>query len=178
MKRDSELAAVSPVEQKQSSSTEEVLVNATTTVNTSSSTAETANIEEEGKEKKIPFGEFMSKGGSYKCTVTQKMANMLSEGTVYMHDQLVRVEFSTTLAGQSMSTTMIARDGYNYSWTSMTPGKGYKTKIVNTTTDSSASPSGTYTWNGGQVTSYSCATWVADDSIFVLPKNIVFSLSQ
>lgn len=128
--------------------------------------------------KKIPFAEFMKKGGSYKCEVTQVMANMTSQGTVYIHDSLIRAEFSTTVAGQSMNTNMIARDGYTYSWTSMMPGKGYKTKIATSETSApgaNSSTSGTYTWNGEQVGDYSCEAWTADESVFELPKSVTFT---
>jgi hypothetical protein len=100
---------------------------------------------------------------------------MVSDGTVYIHDKLVKVEFATTLAGQSMNTTMIARDGYFYSWTNMVPNKGYKTKITEPNAKNTASSTGTYTWNGSQIVDYSCVAWSADDSVFELPKSTVFT---
>ena len=151
-------------------------VVASTTASTTADVVATTTKATTGDTKKVSFVDFMRKGGSYKCAVSQKMANMVSDGTVYLHDALVRVEFSTTLAGQSLTTTMIARDGYMYSWTSMSPGKGYKTKIPDATSASSAK--GTYTWNGSQVVDYSCAPWKADDSFFDLPKSVVFTESQ
>jgi hypothetical protein len=123
--------------------------------------------------KKIPFTEFMSKGGSYTCSIVQTVANMTSNGTVYMHDALVRLEFSTSIANQTINTTMVARDNYMYTWTSTTPGKGYKTKISQSET-SGKQPS-TLTWNGSQVGDYTCVPWKADDSLFELPKSIVFT---
>ena len=128
--------------------------------------------------KKMAFTEFIKQGGSYKCTVTQTIANMTTNGTVYIHDKMLRGEFSTTVAGQGVDATMIARDGYTYSWTSMMPTKGYKAKITNTegaTGSASAGSSGTYTWNGDQIGDYSCEVWVTDDTKFELPKSVTFS---
>jgi hypothetical protein len=127
---------------------------------------------EQGSSKKIPFTEFMSKGGSYKCNITQVVSTMTSKGVVYMHDELVRLEFATSLAGQSMNTTMIAREGYMYSWTDASPTKGYKTKIVTSATENPK----TYTWNGSQVGDYTCQEWKADDTLFDLPKTVTFAV--
>ena len=149
-----------------------------TDIITVATTSDATTTEVKPTGKKIPFTEFMKKGGSYKCEVTQVLANMTSQGTVYIHDSLIRAEFSTSIAGQSMNTNMIARDGYTYSWTSMMPGKGYKTKISSAETPASgqnSSTSGTYTWNGEQIGDYSCDVWVADDSVFDLPKSVTFT---
>lgn len=154
-----------------STSTTEGLPSVSTTTDSNIATGTGDVSKSNGK--KIPFTEFMSKGGSYTCDIVQTVANMTSKGTVYMHDALVRLEFSTTLAGQSLNTTMIARDNYMYTWTSTTPGKGYKTKISQPT---GTKPSGTYTWNGSQVGDYTCKAWKADDSLFELPSGVVFAV--
>lgn len=157
-------------------STEEAQQMATSSLGTS--TEPIASSTEKKSDKKVSFTEFLNKGGSYKCAVTQTISTMVSNGTVYIHDALVRAEFATTMAGQSISTTMVARDGYTYTWTNMSKGKGYKTKIAangSETSDASGKPSSTYSWNGSQIGEYSCESWKADDSLFELPKDIVFS---
>lgn len=141
---------------------------------TSTNTSSTTDTKPSGK--KMAFTEFMKQGGSYKCDVTQTVANMTTSGKVFMHDALVRAEFSTSVAGQSLNTTMIARDGYMYSWTSMTPNKGYKTKISQSGDTGTANPSATYTWNGSQVGDYTCEVWKADDALFEIPKTVTFTL--
>lgn len=122
---------------------------------------------------KISFVDFVKKGGDYKCAVTQTVANMTSNGTVYVSNDLVRAEFSTSLAGQTINTTMIARDGYTYTWTSMSQGKGYKAKI--TQGSSTNTTKATYTWNGSQVGEYSCDPWKFDKTKFDLPKGVTFT---
>ena len=175
VQKDNEVIPVK-VAVQQDSATTTAVSDQTSTTTTATGTALTASSTDKSG-KKVPFGEFMSKGGSYKCDITQTMATMTSKGTVYMHNQLVRVEFSISLAGQTISTAMVAKDGYMYSWTSNTPGKGQKIKLVDQTQKGNAtSTSKTYTWNGSQVTDYTCNPWVADDSIFELPKTVTFTV--
>lgn len=148
--------------------TPEVVIVATTTATTTP---------EKSSGKKMAFSEFMKQGGAYKCTVTQTVATMTTEGTVYLYDSKVKADFAMSVAGQSIKTSMIIRDGYSYTWTSNTPTKGFKTKIVGSTTEgSSTAPKGTYTWDGSQIGEYDCNSWVAVDSIFELPSTVVFTL--
>ena len=150
-------------------STEEVVM-ATTTASTTKNTP---------PGKKIAFTELMKQGGSYKCTVTQNVANMASNGAVYIHNNLIKATFSTNIQGQTIDTNMVVKEGYTYTWTSMTKGIGYKVKTVEKTDETSVGKSSaTYTWNGEQIGEYDCQAWVADDSIFNLPKDITFSTPQ
>lgn len=174
VKNDGETVVNTEIVQNTNTVTDEASTTIMNGTSTTLSATSTATSTKQGK--KIPFTDFIGKGGSYTCEVTQSMASMNSKGTFYMHDNLVRVEFATTLAGQSMNTTMIARDGYTYSWTSLSPTKGFKTKIPQGDVQPGTSP--TYTWNGSQVGDYSCEVWKADDTLFVLPKDIVFADTQ
>jgi hypothetical protein len=128
--------------------------------------------------KKIAFSEFLKKGGSYKCTVTQTVANMTSNGTVYIDNTNVKGSFSTSISGQTIDTNMIAKDGYTYTWTSMSKGVGYKAKIASGAGDSTASTSATYTWNGSQIGEYNCEPWTADKAMFALPSSVTFTTTQ
>ncbi len=145
-------------------------VVATTTASTTSETS---------AGKKIAFSEFLKKGGSYKCTVTQTVANMTSNGTVYIDDANVKGSFSTSISGQTIDTNMIAKDGYTYTWTSMSKGVGYKAKIdKGAGGDSTASTSATYTWNGSQIGEYNCEPWTVDKTMFALPSSVTFTTTQ
>lgn len=174
VKHDNQMSAVVP--SKQSPVESAVVATTSTEMITASSTSASSTLSTGKSGKKIPFTDFMSKGGSYKCTVTQTVANMTSNGIVYIHDDHIRAEFSTTMAGQSIDTVMIARDGYTYSWTNMMAGKGYKAKIVaQGQGDDTTKTKGTYTWNGSQIGDYNCESWTADTKLFELPKGVVFS---
>jgi hypothetical protein len=149
----------------------EVVVATTTATTTASTTPE------KPAGKKIAFTEFMKKTGSYKCTVTQTVATMTTNGTVYLDEGKVKADFAVSVAGQSINTSMIVRDGYSYTWTSNSPTKGFKTKIAGSATGSgSSSPKGTYTWDGSQIGDYSCDPWVAEASMFEIPKTVTFTV--
>lgn len=156
----------------------EVAIVATTTITESvidiaTTTASTTPEKPTGK--KMAFSEFMKQGGSYKCTVTQTVATMTTNGIVFIDSGKVKADFAVSVAGQSINTSMIVRDGYTYTWTSTMPTKGFKTKIVATSGDSSASPKGTITWDGSQIGDYSCEPWTADASVFTLPTTVTFT---
>jgi arginyl-tRNA synthetase len=123
--------------------------------------------------KKIPFKDFLTKGGSYKCEVNQSVSTMTAKGTVYMNEGNIRLEMSSTLSGQTINTTMIARDGYMYSWTDIAAKKGFKTKMVTSGSETSTTTK-VYTWDGGQIGDYSCEDWKADVTLFDVPKGITF----
>lgn len=148
---------------------------ATSTASTTTSTASTTTKKPEGK--KIAFSEFIKKGGSYKCVVTQTVATMTTNGVVYLDNGKVKAEFAVSVAGQSLSTSMIIRDGYSYTWTSNSPTKGFKTKIATGGQgDSSTGPKGTITWDGSQIGDYSCEEWTAEASMFEIPKTVTFTV--
>jgi hypothetical protein len=136
----------------------------------------TASTTTQTDSKKIAFTEFLKKGGSYKCTVTQTVANMTSNGTVYIDNANVKGSFSTSIAGQTIDTNMIAKDGFTYTWTSMSKGVGYKAKIVKEGGDADASSSATYTWNGSQIGEYNCEPWTVDKTMFELPTSVTFTV--
>ncbi len=151
-----EVASSSPV------ATSSINASATSSASTSTST------------KKIPFSQFIKQSGSYKCSVVQSVAQMSTTGVVYLDNGMVKAEFAVSVAGQSLKTYMIAKDGFTYTWTSNDLTKGYKTKIAQAKGDTSTQSKGTITWDGSQIGDYSCEDWKADASMFVLPKTITF----
>jgi hypothetical protein len=143
-------------------------------VATSTETASSTQLASSGK--KIPFVDFIKQGGSYKCSVTQTVSTMTTNGTVYIHDGLIRGDFAISVAGQSINSYMITKDGYVYTWTSAMPTKGFKTKVVDPKSgNSQAQAKGTYTWDGSQIGEYSCDPWTADTSLFEIPSSVTFT---
>lgn len=157
-----------------STSTIPVITVATTTpIEAASTTASTTPVQ---NQKKVSFVEFMKQGGSYKCSVVQTVATMTSNGTVYIHDNKIRANFTTSIQNNTIETNMIVKEGYSYSWTNMSKGVGTKVKIApKSNPGSDAAVSATYTWNGSQVGDYNCEEWVADDTMFSLPTTVTFS---
>ena len=158
----------------QTKTEENTLVSSTTAATTTLTSTTTKKM----AQNTITFTEFMKKGGSYKCTVTQTVASMTSNGTVYIHDSLIKGNFSTRIQGQTIDASMIARDGYVYSWTTLSAGKGFKVKMTDTSRGALPTSTSTYSWNGEQIGEYDCQPWVADDSLFELPASVTFSLVQ
>lgn len=137
---------------------------------------EVTNRPSDKNDKKIPFSEFVKQGGSYKCEVKQVVGNMENSGTVYINGKNIRGEYTSLVAGKTIDTSFMMKDGYSYTWSSMMPNMGFKMEIPNveSKTDTSGSPSGTYSWNANQIGEYNCEPWTLNAAIFELPANVKF----
>ena len=124
--------------------------------------------------KKIPFSEFIKTGGSYKCTVNQSVGGVDTKGLTYLNNKMIRGEYNTKVQGMSIDTTLIVRDGFTYTWTSLAPTMGFKAKVVDKAPDNQAEMSGKYSFNAEQIGDYDCQSWTADDSKFTLPTSVTF----
>lgn len=125
-------------------------------------------------DKKIAFAEFLKTGGSYKCTVRQYVGDMNVVGQAYISDGLIRGEYNTKAQGMNIDATMIVRDGYTYTWSSIAPGMGFKAKVVESDGGSKTATAGTYSFNAEQIGDYDCDDWDLDESKFVVPTTITF----
>lgn len=149
--------------------------NATTSVATSTDNASSTETVDTTKP---PFYQLLAKAGSRKCSVSQMMGTITSNGTVYMDNGTVRAEFSTSVMNTTVNSTMIAKDGYMYSWTDKGT-TGTKTKMPTLDRDGNAtSTKGVKTWDGSQVKDYTCAPWTVDEAIFEIPKSVTFTETQ
>lgn len=127
--------------------------------------------------KKMAFSEFMKQGGSYKCEVNQDVNDVETKGVTYINDGMVRGEYNTKVQGQNINSTLIVRDGFVYSWTSMLPNMGFKAKAdTSASGDVTAGASGSYSWNAEQIGDYNCEAWTVDQSKFTVPTNITFKM--
>lgn len=125
--------------------------------------------------KKMAFAQFLKQGGSYKCDVSQSVSGVENKGTVYTSNEMIRGEFSTTIQGKTIDSTMVVRDGYSYSWSSALPGTGFKVKTAASVYDTTtAGGSGSYSFNAEQIGDYNCETWNSDPAKFTIPTNIIF----
>lgn len=143
-------------------------------ITTDTNATTTPTTETSGK--KMAFSELLKQGGSYQCTVKQAVSDFNSDGLVYIDKDRIRGEFSTIAEGMKVDTSLIVRDGYNYTWSSIAPKMGFKVKIDPQVTGStSADMSGTYSFNANQIGEYDCASWTVDESKFTLPSTVVFT---
>lgn len=126
--------------------------------------------------KKVPFSTFIKQGGAYTCSVTQTVENITSKGTVYVSGENIRAEFSTTIGGQTIGTTMVTKDGYTYTWNDMSPKIGYKTKNVKVEVEATTTPPASeYSFDGAQIGDYSCEEGALDAAKFAVPTTITFT---
>jgi len=124
--------------------------------------------------KKIAFSELVKQGGSYECTVKQVVSNTESDGVVFMDKNRLHGEFSTIVGGVKVDTTMIMKDDYTYTWSSVMPKSGFMIKVEANEGDINTATSGTYSWNAERIGDYYCKAWTVDESKFSLPAGITF----
>jgi len=128
---------------------------------------------EKSAEKKMAFSEFIKQGGSYKCEVKQAMSDFENSGTIYLNGDKMRGEFTTVAEGRTIMSTFISKDGWMYTWSSASPGMGFKEKTVKSP---GTDESDIYHWNADQIGDYNCEAWTADQSKFDLPAGVTFKL--
>lgn len=145
------------------------------TVDSTASSTDTTSTSTVDTNKK-PFYELLGTIGDRTCTINQMMGTVSSVGTVYMHEGLVRAEFSTSIANNTIKSTMIARDGYMYSWTDTASSTGTKSKMPTRGADGKVvTNSAVKTWDGSQVKDYTCRDGKVDEALFEIPKQITFA---
>jgi hypothetical protein len=140
-----------------------------------------ALMTEDGK--KMAFSEFIKNGGSYQCEVSQSVGGTETKGMTYINGDLIKGEYNTEVEGLSVDTNFIVRDGYTYTWSSMMPTMGFKSKIsaagsagvqAGGIVKAESETSGTYSFNAEEIGDYNCEPWTADASVFALPAGVTF----
>ncbi len=136
--------------------------------------------EVEGKvftDKDMSFQELMKKTGSYECTVKQAVMGVTTEGKVSIKGDRMSAKFSSSVQGQVFETSTVTKDGYVYTWSSITPTTGFKTKIAATAAQGSttAALSSSYAWDGKDIGAYSCVVANVSESVFTIPASITFT---
>ena len=126
--------------------------------------------------KKMAFLEFLKQGGSFKCTVAMATNGYDMTGTIYTRNKDVNAVTTGTVAGQKITTNMIMKDGYTYTWTSLAPGMGYKMKTIEASVSSDTpvvknSPASSLQ----DIGDYSCEVWSGTDAMFAIPSGISFT---
>jgi len=129
-----------------------------------------------GAGKKISFSEFIKGDGSYKCSVSQNVDGTETKGAVFIDGDMMRGEYGTKVQGFSVDMSLIVRDGYSYTWTSLAPTTGFKVKAVSSiSSDTQTDTAGNYSFNAEEIGEYDCETWTPDVAMFALPADVSFS---
>jgi len=140
---------------------------------TSSQSAQESPVPADGK--KMAFAEFMKTNkGSYVCTVNQNVGGTDTAGTVHVNGMDISGQFAITAAGQSLTAYVVSKDGYVYTWTSMMPTVGWKSKMTTSGSGSTAA-SGTFSWNNDTIGDYDCQPEPVNASLFTIPASVNFT---
>lgn len=125
------------------------------------------------------FEAYIQNGGSYECAVTQNIEtegySNSTDGHVYVHNGMIRGDYVIEAQGISLVASLIVRDGFVYSWNSLT-GMGIRADAQTSDSETAAdvSTSGTITWDAETIGQFDCLDWNPDLSEFEVPTDITF----
>lgn len=133
-------------------------------------------------QRKMAFADFVeaNRDGSYKCSVDQYIDGGFEQkttGTAYVHNGMIRGDYNTVAQSMSIDSSVIVRDGFVYSWTSISPF-GTKVEIKNEASmesdNSAGGTQGSYSWNSEAIGEYQCDPWALDQTVFEIPASVQF----
>lgn len=135
-------------------------------------------VQESGDNSESSFADFVAQGeGSYECQVSQYIdagMQQSADGIVFIHNGMIRGDYAVEAAGVSLSTSLVVKDDFVYTWTSMAPF-GVKAPVDHSASSDAETPmSGTYAWDADMIGSYDCVDWTPNLSKFEIPTNITF----
>lgn len=114
------------------------------------------------------FADLMARTGSWQCHTKATHEQGMSEGDVFINDGNIRGDFVASMAGRSINTSFISREGYMYTWSDMLP-QGMKVKV-----EAAAGTSGGQGIDPATPVEYSCEAWAVDESKFATPSDMEF----
>ncbi len=116
--------------------------------------------------------ELMARGSS-ECTVSNKVENSESSGTVYVGNGKMRGDFKSVTQNPAMTieSHMISDGEFIYTWSDAMP-QGVKIAVSNAET-AGAKQSGQQDMYNAQV-NYDCDSWRVDEKKFELPSGVEF----
>lgn len=110
------------------------------------------------------------RGGNYECTFSHISNAGDSSGVVYVSGKNMRGDFQSVAhaaGGFSVESHMIAKDGFTYTWTPLSPS-GFRARVVEGETGGGAATEGAYA-DQNQIYEYECSPWSVDESKFTPP---------
>jgi hypothetical protein len=122
----------------------------------------------------MSFSDFIEQDGSYKCQISQDISGSKTSGMVYINNGQIKGEFASSYQGTEIKTNFLQKEGFSYSWNSMT-NTGFKVPVPKEVETSQQVKSDTNSFNPDSIGDYSCTDWVLDKSQFDLPTNIKFT---
>jgi hypothetical protein len=118
------------------------------------------------------FKAIVASGKDVTCDVAHTDGTQSSEGTIYVaeHGTKVYADFRVT-APKAGEIHVLRRDNYNYAWGPQMP-YGVKTAVTEATELFAAQAGADTPIPEG--TTFSCTTWHADESRFLVPQDVEF----
>lgn len=114
--------------------------------------------------------ELLAMEGSQKCTVSSKTDTSESSGEVFVSGGMMRGNFTSIAANQTMESHMIVKSNTSYIWTDTMP-QGFMMKLEETTSTEGTDPQ---VVDVNQKYTYDCDDWTTDEKVFELPSEINF----
>lgn len=137
----------------------------------------TTSQEQSGQDEGIVKGSIkslLSGGKNVSCSVKYPIGDSTSEGKVYVTENKMRGDFTTTVEGKTMESHMISDGSYSYSWVSGTP-QGVKIKIDETQAKASPVAGQSQQVDIDAQIDMNCSSWGVDNSMFTPPADVKFT---
>jgi hypothetical protein len=131
--------------------------------------------QEETIDEDTELKDLVQSGGSYQCTVRQVIADVESDGEVYISGPRISAVYETQIAGAGspvFTTNMISDGEYVYTWSSQS--LGFKTKVVETDETDNIPTEGQVMFDFENVLDYDCQSWDPIESYFEIPTEVDF----
>lgn len=103
------------------------------------------------------FAELAARGGSLQCMVTTTQGGATTHGTVYLANGQMRGDFTSSVSGLTINSSVIQTGGFIYSWSDASP-QGVKIPV----TASASTSASTRGFNPNAQVSYTCSPWTPD----------------
>jgi hypothetical protein len=113
--------------------------------------------------------ELLASGTSQQCTFADNVAGATVQGTVYVSGGKVRIDFSSTQQGKTVSGHTMTDGDVFYTWSD-----GMKDGFKMSMTAAQSSGTQQQMLDVDRKVDYHCSPWTSDTSIFALPKHVTF----
>lgn len=123
----------------------------------------------------VALQDLVQSGGSYQCTVRQVIAEVESDGEVYISGPRISAVYETQIAGAGspvFTTNMISDGEYVYTWSSQS--LGFKTKVEQSSQTDQIPTEGQVMFDFENVVDYDCDPWDPIESYFDIPTEVDF----
>lgn len=120
------------------------------------------------------LNDLLASGAAQSCTYSDVSGAVSSQGTVYIGQGKMRLDYSTLENGQNITGHMIADGQYYYTWMDGS-SSGFKFAPTANQQVSPQPNQNSQSIDTNKKIDYNCAPWSPDSSLFVLPSKVQFN---